>query len=173
MADEDKKQTQIGMDAAGQPDVDIDEQAQQESDRTILKRLAERDAEIARLKKNTVSKEKYDQLLEDFADGKFAPEQLEKEPEPEVPMAEAVAHLFAIGDKSIRKRVGNREAIKRQVDLARRIKRETGENPLVATGTPIDTESKAERWLNIMEDALAKSTDNATFEAYFKRLRSR
>ena len=145
------------------------EQAQETSDKMLLRKIAEKDAEIAKLKKTTVPKSQYDDLLEDFADGKYAQEQPEPSDEEEVkPLEEDIKNLFAIGDKSIKKRVGNREAIKRQVEIARRIIKETGENPIVASNSIIDNAEKGERWLSTMEDALSKSHDDATFEAYFK-----
>lgn len=169
MSDENKKAIQQGMEEAGQPDIEIETP---ETDKMLLKRLAEKDAEIARMKKTTVSKEQYNELVASIADGQFMPEQPEPEDdEPTTTIAEDVEQLFKIGDKSVRNRIGNREATRRQVELVRRIKAEKGENLLVASGSQIDTESKAERWLNLMEDALSKSTNDAQFEAYFKQMR--
>lgn len=147
------------------------EEAKEDTVAMLLRKNKEKDAVIAKMKKETVDRALYDELVADVADGKYNPvaEEEEEEQEPEQSIEEVVKGLFSIGKKSIRDRVGNREAIRRQVEAVKRIQAVTGQNPLISAGTPIDSQEKAEQWMTFMENALHKSTDDATFELYCRQ----
>jgi len=145
----------------------------QPTDKMLLKRLAEKDAEIARIKASTVPVEQYNELVEGIADGAYNPAEDDEEEAPEPTMDETVEGLFAIGSKSIRNRVGNREAIQRQVDATYRIRKAQGRCPLVIKGSPIDSRAKADEWLQFMEAALAAGPTEDTFNLWVKQHTSR